>query len=157
MRPRSLTKLLLFSIAGGDDQYNNNNGGADFDCYDQAEYVWMSELSKTVSVNTPLTACLLCQRSYTNVNQCMKFMAKTEMQTATFRDMAAASSQGTLVDSPLAGYRHKVRATPGTTTTYLYLSFSTFILVFGIFRFLKARRQHNFAPNWSPKQPLIFA
>ena len=138
MRARSLTKLLLLSIAGqGDDQYNqynnnNNGGGADFDCYDQADY--------------------------TNVNQCMKFMAKTEMQTATFRDLAVASAQGTLVDSPLAGYRHKARVNPGMNITYLYMSMSACVLVFGIFRFYKARQERKLgAPNWSPKQPLIYA
>jgi hypothetical protein len=128
---RSLTKLLLLSIAGQDDQYAANNDGTDFDCYDQADY--------------------------TNVNQCMKFMAKTEMQTATFRDLAVASAQGTLVDSPLAGYRQKSRARPEVTETYLYLITSACILIFGIFRFRKVRQDHDFAPNWSPKQPLIFA
>ncbi len=142
MRARSLTRrLLLLSIAGqGDDQYNqynNNNGGtADFDCYDQADY--------------------------TNVNQCMKFMAKTEMQTATFRDLAVASAQGTLVDSPLAGYRQKARSSPGMIITYLYMSISASVLVFGIFRFYKARQEQkiggpNWSPNWSPKEPLIYA
>ena len=138
MRARSLTELLLLSIAGqGDDQYNYNNndggdGGDDFDCYDQADY--------------------------TNVNQCMKFMAKTEMQTATFRDLAVASAQGTLVDSPLAGYRRKARVMPGMNSTYVYMTMSVCVLFFGIFRFYKARQEQRLgAPNWSPKQPLIYA
>eukprot|EP00934_Nitzschia_sp_Nitz4_P005262 Nitzschia sp. Nitz4//scaffold103_size77763//34328//36057//NITZ4_005443-RA/size77763-snap-gene-0.56-mRNA-1//-1//CDS//3329532322//5252//frame0 len=41
---------------------------------------------------------------YTNVNQCMKFSAKTVMQTATFRDMSLSRVQGSLADAPLAGY-----------------------------------------------------
>ena len=53
-----------------DDYYygngeNNKDGNGAFDCYDDADY--------------------------TNVNQCMKFMAKTEMRTATFRDLSLAA------------------------------------------------------------------
>ena len=35
--------------------------------------------------------------NYTNVNQCMKFYAKADMQVATFRNLELASSQGTIV------------------------------------------------------------
>ncbi|VEU40007.1 unnamed protein product [Pseudo-nitzschia multistriata] len=41
---------------------------------------------------------------YTNVNQCMKFSAKTVMKTATFRDLSLARTQTTLVEYPLSGF-----------------------------------------------------
>ncbi|KAG7357356.1 hypothetical protein IV203_002044 [Nitzschia inconspicua] len=43
---------------------------------------------------------------YTNVNQCMKFSAKTYMQTGTFRDMTLARLQNVMADSPLSGFYH---------------------------------------------------
>mmetsp|Transcript_26289 Transcript_26289/g.47685 ORF Transcript_26289/g.47685 Transcript_26289/m.47685 type:complete len:489 (-) Transcript_26289:49-1515(-) len=60
---------------GCDDDYNcnGNNNEADFDCYDQA--------------------------GYTNVNQCMKFMAKTDMLSATLRDLSLAGLQHSLVEN----------------------------------------------------------
>jgi hypothetical protein len=96
---------------------------------------------------------------YTNVNQCMKFMAKTTMKTATFRDMTLAQQQGTLADAPLSGYQLKVRHNPfaGVVGTWLYLIFSIFFLLWAVLKFRKVRKEKNFAPNWSPKQPLVFA
>ena len=115
-----------------DDNNNYNNGGADFDCYDDADY--------------------------TNVNQCMKFMAKTTMKTATFRDLALASAQGTLVDTPMSGYFNvKNKARIGAAGTYFFLALSICFFIYGILKFHKIRKEKNFAPNWNPRQPLIFA
>jgi len=60
------------SYMGGNAYYYNNNGNDynDFDCYDDADY--------------------------TNVNQCMKFMAKTTINAATYRDLSLAIDQGSL-------------------------------------------------------------
>jgi len=89
--------------------------------------------------------------------QCMKFMAKTEMNTATFRDITLATSQGTLVNKPLSGYRFSKRHRSGIFGTYLYLICSVSLLVYGIAKFRRIRRETNFAPNWNPRQPLVFA
>ena len=94
---------------------------------------------------------------YTNVNQCMKFMAKTEMNTATFRDITLATSQGTLVDRPLSGYRVSKKFRSDVFGTYFYLLISTSLLIYGIIKFRRIRKEVNFAPNWDPKQPLVFA
>jgi hypothetical protein len=127
---------------GYDDDYAWNNyysskyGGSDFDCYDDADY--------------------------TNVNQCMKFMAKTTMNTATFRDLAVATAQGTLVDQPLAGY-YAARTSFGMSTlgTYLFFVASILLLIYGIFKFRSARRQTakeaSSNSSWNPKEPLVFA
>lgn len=65
---------------------------------------------------------------YTNVNQCMKFSAKTVMHTATFRDLSLGRTQGTLVDTPLAGYlsvkQAYYRKVFGTFVTYVFFLFS---------------------------------
>jgi hypothetical protein len=116
--------------------YSSKYGGSDFDCYDDADY--------------------------TNVNQCMKFMAKTTMNTATFRDLAVATAQGTLVDQPLAGY-YAARASFGMTAfgTYVFFALSLLLLVYGIMKFRLARRQGGKEPpstsTWNPKEPLVFA
>jgi len=102
-----------------------------------------------------LTICVL--QDYTNVNQCMKFMAKTVMNTATFRDLTLATSQGTLVSKPLSGYRVLKKHRTGMFGTYLYLLCSTSLFIYGIVKFHKIRKEKNFAPNWDPRQPLVFA
>mmetsp|Transcript_18526 Transcript_18526/g.26165 ORF Transcript_18526/g.26165 Transcript_18526/m.26165 type:complete len:556 (+) Transcript_18526:113-1780(+) len=60
-----------------DDGYNGNDQD-DFDCNDDA--------------------------GYTNVNQCMKFMAKTNLMTATFQDYTLGTQQGSLEELHLSGY-----------------------------------------------------
>ena len=88
-------------------------------------------------------------------------MAKTEMKTATFRDLNLASMQGTLVDSPLAGYgsdsrRYYRRKAVGTFMTYFYFVPSIVVFLFGLKRILKVRREVNFKAQWSLKEPLVF-
>jgi hypothetical protein len=122
---------------GDDDKYTTS--GNDYDCYDQADY--------------------------TNVNQCMKFMAKTTMKTATFRDLSLAYAQGTLVESaPLQGYRRYQNHWLENWYSSL-LAFLQYVLFLGSVTycalatrtFVRRRREHNFAPNWSLKKPLVFA
>jgi hypothetical protein len=121
---------------GDDDKYTSN--GNDYDCYDKADY--------------------------TNVNQCMKFMAKTTMKTATFRDLSLAYAQGTLVDNaPLQGYRshtHWLENWYSSALAFLhYVAFITTMTfcALGTRNFLRRRKEHNFAPNWSMQKPLVFA
>ena len=93
----------------------------------------------------------------------MKFMAKTEMQTATFRDLHLASMQGTLVDFPLeehaggsARQSYYRRVAAGTFFTYVSFLFSLVVLVYGIVVFRKLR-QSTVSPNWNANEPLVFA
>lgn len=63
---------------------------------------------------------------YTNVNQCMKFSAKTVMKTATFRDLSLGRTQATLVEYPLSGFfdntDHYQKNTMENIRTYFFLS-----------------------------------
>jgi hypothetical protein len=131
----------LRNVNGGNGQYDDDYmiQGDNFDCYDQADY--------------------------TNVNQCMKFMAKTTMNTATFRDLSLARSQGTLVDSPLAGYldgkarsNHYFLQNAGSVANYMFLAVSATVLVYGVANFWKVRRKVKLAPKFQQnKEPLVFA
>lgn len=126
---------------GGYSYYNDDasQGGDNFDCYDKADY--------------------------TNVNQCMKFMAKTTMNTATFRDLSLARSQGTLVDQPLAGFMdakarstHYMMESAGTLVNYLFFVLSIGVLFYGITNFWRVRRKVKMAPKFSKSdEPLVFA
>jgi hypothetical protein len=102
----------------GYDDDGNYYEQSDFDCYDDADY--------------------------TNVNQCMKFMAKTEMNAFTFRDISLASTQGTLVDYvPLLGYtnQNKLHSGAYTFVTVSFLIVSLTVLAIGSFMAYKARRE----------------
>jgi hypothetical protein len=120
---------------GYDDDYAyyyKKYQGADFDCYDDADY--------------------------TNVNQCMKFMAKTTMKSATFRDLAVANAQGTLVDSPMSGYRVQRKHRQTFFGTYFFFAVSTLFFIASAFRFRRVRKEALLAPtSFNPKEPLIFA
>jgi hypothetical protein len=132
----------LKNVGGSSSSYYDddaNSGGDNFDCYDQADY--------------------------TNVNQCMKFMAKTTMNTATFRDLSLARSQGTLVDSPLAGFldgkarsNHYMMESAGTLFNYLFFVLSIGVLCYGITNFWKVRRKIKLQPKFQKSnEPLVFA
>jgi beta-lactamase regulating signal transducer with metallopeptidase domain len=80
----------------------------------------------------------------------------------TFRDISVAAAQGTLVDRPLAGYRSqssysRIRSIVSSLGLYVFLIASLVMCTFGIRRLRRVRKDHNFAPNWDPKQPLVFA
>ena len=125
----------------GDAYYDDdaNQGADNFDCYDQADY--------------------------TNVSQCMKFMAKTEMNTATFRDLSLAQSQGTLVDRPLAGFMDSkarnaryMMESAGTALNYLFFMVSAAVLFYGVTNFWRVRRKVKLAPKAQKMdEPLVFA
>lgn len=73
---------------------------------------------------------------YTNVNQCMKFSAKTVMKTATFRDLSLGRNQATLVEYPLSGFLdeadHYRRDIAGNIGTYFCLSAVSLAMVFSL-------------------------
>jgi len=75
---------------------------------------------------------------YTNVNQCMKFSAKTVMKTATFRDLSLGRTQATLVEYPLSGFYDKAHRTSytkdtmGNIATYLFLSTMSLCLLYAV-------------------------
>lgn len=121
------------------DDWGGGGGGGcvedDFDCYDDA--------------------------GYTNVNQCMKFRAKTYMDPATLRDVLLAQRQGTLVEtSPFAGIQqHKMgffRMARNFLGTFLYGVIAVFIFVNGVMYFRKAQK-HVQWPALDLKKPLVFA
>jgi len=95
----------------------------------------------------------------------MKFMAKTSMDTATMRDVVLAHRQGTLVELvPVNGLESargnsrmaRIGLGFGNALTVFYMIVSLLFLMYGILLFRKARKDANFAPNWSMKQPLVF-
>eukprot|EP00566_Odontella_aurita_P013132 CAMPEP_0113600024 /NCGR_PEP_ID=MMETSP0015_2-20120614/42478_1 /TAXON_ID=2838 /ORGANISM="Odontella" /LENGTH=476 /DNA_ID=CAMNT_0000508237 /DNA_START=85 /DNA_END=1512 /DNA_ORIENTATION=+ /assembly_acc=CAM_ASM_000160 len=111
---------------GYNDDYNNGGyNQEDFDCYDNADY--------------------------TNVNQCMKFMAKTDMSSATLTDMSLASVQGTLVENiPLEGYSNISRGENTTSQwiTGIFFVFSSTVLALGVFMFQRVRDEVKAIPGF---------
>lgn len=122
---------------GYDDWGGGGGGGCvedDFDCYDDA--------------------------GYTNVNQCMKFRAKTYMDPATLRDVLLAQRQGSLVESvPVAGIQGSrigfFRMTRLVIVTMLYAAFAIFVFVNGLL-YLRKARKHVQWPTIDMKKPLVF-
>ena len=92
-------------------------------------------------------------------------MAKTTMNTATFRDLSLGRSQGTLVDHPLAGFmganvrsRHYLVDSVGTVFNYVFLVVSVAVLFYGVTNFWKVRRKVKLAPKFQKsEEPLVFA
>lgn len=74
---------------------------------------------------------------YTNVNQCMKFSAKTVMKTATFRDLSLGRTQQTLVEYPLSGFfeesDHYRLHTKSNITTYFCLCAAVFATLYSLY------------------------
>lgn len=126
----------LSNIDGSKYYDDDGGGGGDmFDCYDDADY--------------------------TNVNQCMKFMAKTTMNTATFRDMSLGRYQGTLTATQMNGYsgsKNWRREAFSNALTYLFLCVALVIFVYGSVYFYKAKKATNYTPTWgwtTFKEPLV--
>jgi len=117
------------------DDDGGNQAGDMFDCYDDADY--------------------------TNVNQCMKFMAKTTMNTATFRDMSLGRYQGTLTATQMNGYnvsQNWYREAFSTALTYVFLCASFVIFAYGSIYLYKAKVATNYQPTfgWTTfKEPLV--
>jgi hypothetical protein len=103
----------------------------------------------------------------------MKFMAKTTMYTATFRDLSLATAQGTLVDSPLAGYRGAARGQMGAVQTYFCFILACVVLGYGAYKYRQAKQgnsngggssngkdkksKDSAKDDWSADKPLVFS
>lgn len=91
----------------------------------------------------------------------MKFMAKTTMNTATFRDMSLGRYQGTLVATPLAGFEGQKswRAESWSNRlTYVFLGISVVVFAYGLIYFIRVKNETNYKPTfgWNLKEPLVF-
>lgn len=94
-------------------------------------------------------------------------MAKTEMNTASFRDIMLANAQETLNGNPLAdyisqrkgrGWFHRRRGS--NFAMYFWFLCSVLLLGYAYFAFLKIQRNTNYRMptfQWNAKQPLVFA
>jgi hypothetical protein len=92
----------------------------------------------------------------------MKFMAKTTMNTATFRDMSMGRYQGTLVSTPLAGFEGKKswrRESFSNKMTYLFLCVAAVVFAYGLIYFIRVKNATNYKPTfgWNVKEPLVFS
>eukprot|EP00536_Pseudo-nitzschia_multiseries_P003935 jgi/Psemu1/284741/fgenesh1_pg.63_\ len=113
--------------------YDDDAGQAGdmFDCYDDADY--------------------------TNVNQCMKFMAKTTMNTATFRDISLGRYQGTLTSAYFGTKAWRTEAWENALT-YFFLCIALWIFGYGAVYFYKAKVATNYQPTFgwvNFKEPLV--
>jgi hypothetical protein len=100
----------------------------------------------------------------------MKFMAKTTMETATYRDLALASTQGTFVDNPVSKYQEyfaysevhsasgRVQKAKGVFVTCCLFIVSSLVMAVGMFTFSKARkeRRNDDGSEFSMSNPLVY-
>ena len=92
-------------------------------------------------------------------------MAKTYMNTATFRDLSLARSQGTLVDTPLAGFAGSnsrrikyIQYAFMSFLNYVFLVVAIGVLIYGIVSFWRARAKEKRTPNMDDaRKNLVFA
>jgi len=125
----------------GDMYTDDNYGGSSY-------YNWYNygrrKLGGEYSAQGDIFECY-DDAGYTNVNQCMKFSAKTVMKTATIRDLSLANSQGSLVEFPLSGYinaqKEYVSHKKDTFYMYFYLAAASCLFVFSLFKLYKAVRE----------------
>jgi hypothetical protein len=92
-----------YGYSANDDAYRGSNYNTYRYGYDD-DYAWNYYYSKKYSSND--VDCY-DDADYTNVNQCMKFMAKTTMSTAIFRDISVTAQGTTLVDQAEATVFHQ--------------------------------------------------
>jgi len=97
----------------------------------------------------------------------MKFMAKTTMNAATFRDLSLAGEQGTLVSAPLAGlYNSDSSSTSKSQTKNKHSGLSNFMAVsffivsvvgmmVSLLYFRKVKRETRYVPTFSLKEALM--
>jgi hypothetical protein len=109
-----------------DDYYNNYNNNYNRDRKLGGEYSAEGDVFECYD-----------DAGYTNVNQCMKFSAKTVMKTATFRDLSLGRTQTTLVEYPLSGFfvdtDHYQRHTMTNIRTYAFFSVTVIGLLYSVF------------------------
>lgn len=91
----------------------------------------------------------------------MKFMAKTNMNTATFRDMSLGRYQGTLTATQMNGYnvnKNWRREGFSNVLTYLFLCSSLVVFIYGSVYLYKVKVATNYQPTfgWANfKEPLV--
>lgn len=88
-------------------------------------------------------------------------MAKTTMNTATFRDMSMGRYQGTLVSTPLAGFegkKHWRTESFSNKLTYFFLAVAALFFAYGLIFFIRVKNATNYKPTfgWNVKEPLVF-
>jgi hypothetical protein len=88
-------------------------------------------------------------------------MAKTKMNTATFRDMSLGRYQGTLVATPLNGFNTPQgswrKESWSNRLTYLFLAVAVVVFLYGFIYFLRVKHETNYQTTWgwNVKQPLV--
>ena len=96
----------------------------------------------------------------------MKFMAKTTMYAATWRDLSLATNQNVLVDNPLAGTTSgsvmsfasqdsKSVTVAKNVLTVAFFAFSCCVLLVSMLWFRRVRRQSKGSRRFPMKQPLV--
>ena len=94
-------------------------------------------------------------------------MAKTEMNTASFRDIMLANAQGTLVENPLGQYMNsknrgwfqRQRNSTSAAGMYFWFICSLVLFGYGYYAFTKVQRNSDYRLprfQWSLKQPLVY-
>lgn len=88
-------------------------------------------------------------------------MAKTTMNTATFRDMSMGRYQGTLVSTPLSGFEGTKSwrsESLSNKLTYFYLCVAAVVFAYGLIYFVRVKNATNYKPTfgWNVKEPLVF-
>ena len=91
---------------------------------------------------------------YHNVNQCMKFRTKTDMQGATVRDIVLAAQQGTIQQVKLGDFIYYSKWLDMAERSYLILVLPILILAVGVWMFLRAYKKLK-AENSSLNEPLM--
>jgi len=124
----------------------NNTGGdiyVDDDNYND-DYNNRRKLGGEYSAQGDIFECY-DDAGYTNVNQCMKFSAKTVMKTATFRDLSLGNTQGSLVEFPLSGYINASEEYQSHKKETFFMYFSLVAVssafLFSLFKLYKALKE----------------
>ena len=97
----------------------------------------------------------------------MKFMAKTDMNTTSFRDLLLANSQGTLMSNPLEGYMNSknvgwIKRRRNSTSAFgmwFWFICSALLLGYGYISFARVQKHTNYRLpklQMNLKQPLVF-
>jgi len=101
---------------------------------------------------------------YTNVNQCMKFRTKTDMEYANFNEVWLAAQQGGITTLPVAGrvygeYRSgytKLDEEEDVNFLFFYISLGVFVLgTASLISAMRWRQSRQMSTNPSLKQPLV--
>jgi hypothetical protein len=88
-------------------------------------------------------------------------MAKTTMNTATFRDMSMGRYLGTLVSTPLSGFEGSKSwrsESFSNKMTYFFLCVAAIVFAYGLIYFVRVKNATNYKPTfgWNVKEPLVF-